>query len=114
QKIDAELRKIPEVNYTLLVSGGSVYGGGGSENEANVYVSLINVRERESSQADIIQQVRQKIGRQGRQLGVEVRVSPITSLGIISGGGRGGRIQYILSGPELSVLEEAADRAVVE
>ena len=114
QIIDAELRKIPEVNYTLLVSGGSVYGGGGSENEANVYVSLKDVREREATQMDIIQQVRQKIGRQGRQLGLEVRASPITSLGIISGGGRGGRIQYVVSGPDLAVLQEATEKAVVE
>lgn len=114
RRIDAELRKIPEVNYTLLVSGGSVYGGGGSENEANIYVSLKDVREREITQADIIQQVRQKIGRQGRNMGLEVRASPITSLGIISGGGRGGRIQYILSGPELSVLQEASEKAVVQ
>ncbi len=112
QKIDAAVRKMPEVNYTILVSGGSVYGGGGSENEANIYVSLKDVHERKATQDEIIQNVRKKIGRQGRSMGLEVRASPITSLGVISGGGRGGRIQYVLSGPELSVLQEASERAV--
>ncbi len=112
QKIDAQVRKIPEVNYTILVSGGSVYGGGGSENEANIYVSLKDVREREATQDEIIGDVRKKIGRQGRSMGLEVRASPITSLGVISGGGRGGRIQYVLSGPDLTVLQEASEKAV--
>jgi len=111
QQIDAEIRKIPEVNYTVLVSGGSVYGGGGSENEANIYVSLKDVREREVTQDEIIQKVRKDVGGKGRAMGLQLRASPITSLGIIGGGG-GGRIQYILSGPELSVLQEASEKAV--
>jgi HAE1 family hydrophobic/amphiphilic exporter-1 len=42
-----------------------------------------------------------------------VRVSPLNSLNLIGGGG-GGRIQYILSGPDLDVLESGAKKAVAD
>jgi HAE1 family hydrophobic/amphiphilic exporter-1 len=45
-------------------------------------------------------------------MSLEARVSPINSFGIIGGRGGGSRIQYVLSGPELKVLEEGAERAV--
>jgi HAE1 family hydrophobic/amphiphilic exporter-1 len=111
RKVDSQLRKVPEVKYTLLTVGGSGFGPG-SANEANIYVGLKPVEEREAAQADVIQRVRRRLGRQMRMMGLDARVSPINSFGILGGRGGGGRIQYVLSGPDLAVLTEAADRAV--
>lgn len=111
RKIDAQVRKTPEVSYTLLSIGGR-----SSFNQGDIYVGLKPVEDREKSQAEIIASMRRRISRMGRELGLEARVSPINTFSILGGGGRGGgsRIQYVLSGPDLKVLEEAANRAVVE
>jgi HAE1 family hydrophobic/amphiphilic exporter-1 len=112
RKIDAMLRKIPEVEYTLLTAGGSGFGPG-SLNQANIYVRLKDVEKRKAAQADIIQKVRGKVRRMGQKVGLdEARVAPINSFGIIGGRGGGSRIQYVLSGPDLNVLREGAERAV--
>ena len=42
------------------------------------------------------------------------RVSPINSLSVLSGGGRGGNIQYVISGNGLDGLEKVANRALVQ
>jgi HAE1 family hydrophobic/amphiphilic exporter-1 len=113
QIIDAELRKLPEVEYTLLTAGGSGFGAG-SPNEGNIYVRLKDVNKRKVPQSEVIQRVRRQMGRKMRAMNLEARVSPINSFGIIGGRGGGSRIQYVLSGPDLKVLEEGAERAVKE
>lgn len=112
RQIDREVRKIPEVDYTLMQIG----GWRGSSNQGNIYVGLKPLGERKKPQNDVISDVRGQVGKMGRELGIEARVSPINTFGIIGGGGPGGggRIQYVLSGPDLDVLEDAANRAVVE
>ena len=114
RKVDAVLRKIPEVEYTLMTAGGSGFGPG-AFNEANIYVRLKDVEKRKTAQADIIQKVRGQVRRLGQKVGLqEARVAPINSFGIIGGRGGGSRIQYVLSGPDLAVLQEGAERAVVK
>jgi HAE1 family hydrophobic/amphiphilic exporter-1 len=119
RKIDAELRKMPVVEYTLLNSGGGAFGGGDTPNQASIYVRLTDVEKRRDDQATIVQRVRRQLRRRGANLGLtEMRVSPVNSFSIIGGGGGGGgggsRIQYVLSGPDLEVLKEASERAVAE
>ncbi len=114
QKVDKATRNFKEVDYTLLNTAGSVYGGGGgSSNEANIYVRLKDVDKRELSQSEVIDKMRKALGKIGREGNAKVRVSPINSFGLIGGGGAG-RIQYILSGPNLNRLKEGADRAVAQ
>ena len=113
-KVDAALRKFPEVDYTLLNVAGSIYGGGGGDfNEANIYVHLKDVDKRALPQSEVINKMRKTLGKIGRQAKTKVRVSPINSLGLIGGGGAG-RIQYILSGPNLDRLKTGADKAVAQ
>jgi HAE1 family hydrophobic/amphiphilic exporter-1 len=111
QKLDATVRQNKNVAYTLLNAGGSIYGGGGNFNEANIYVGLKPVEERAQPQNEVIADMRKQLNRKFRRPGVKVRVSPLNSLNLIGGGG-GGRIQYILSGPDLKVLEGGAKKAV--
>ncbi|HVF11356.1 MAG TPA: efflux RND transporter permease subunit [Abditibacteriaceae bacterium] len=116
RKIDQHIRsKMREqVEYTLLTVGGSGFGPG-AFNEANIYVRLKPVEKRKEAQADIIQKLRGQLRRLGQQVGLtEARAAPINSFGIIGGRGGGSRIQYVLSGPDLNVLREAADRAVAQ
>jgi HAE1 family hydrophobic/amphiphilic exporter-1 len=113
QKVDAAIRQNKGVAYTLLNAGGSIYGGGGNFNQANIYVGLKPVEERAQPQSEIIAEMRKALGRKFRGPGIKVRVSPLNSLNLIGGGG-GGRIQYILSGPDLEVLERGAKKAVAE
>ena len=112
RELDAIVRKSSSVDYTLLNIAGSVYGGGGGDsNEANIYVRLKDVDKRELAQSEVIDKMRKTLGKRGREVGVKARVSPINSFGLIGGGGAG-RIQYILSGPNLETLRKGADRAV--
>jgi HAE1 family hydrophobic/amphiphilic exporter-1 len=113
QQIDGILRKNKGVAYTLANAGGSIYGGGGNFNEANIYVGLKPIEKRALPQEEIITQLRGKLGKKFRAQGVKVRVSPLNSLNLIGGGG-GGRIQYILSGPNLGVLQTASEKAVAQ
>lgn len=113
QKLDAAVRQNKGVDYTLLNAGGSIYGGGGNFNQANIYVGLKPVGDRAQPQSEIIEEMRKKLGRKFGGPGIKVRVSPLNSLNLIGGGG-GGRIQYILSGPDLDTLETGAKKAVDE
>ncbi len=113
--LDKRVRKLPEVQYTLMTAGGGGFGPG-SANQGNIYVKLKPIDERNISQADLVQSLRRKLRRQAAAIGIEARVSPINSFGVLSGGGgRGGggsRIQYVLSGRDFDVLKDAADRAI--
>jgi HAE1 family hydrophobic/amphiphilic exporter-1 len=113
QKVDAAVRQNKGVAYTLLNAGGSIYGGGGNFNQANIYVGLKPVNERAQPQSEIIAEMRKSLSRKFGRPGTKVRVSPLNSLNLIGGGG-GGRIQYILSGPDLDVLESGAKKAVAD
>jgi len=116
REIDADLRKLPFVQYTLLNSGGGAFGGGDNPNQASIYVRLTDVDKRKDDQATIVQTVRRQLRKRGANLGLtEMRISPINSFSVIGGGGGGGgggRIQYVLSGPDLEVLKEASERAI--
>jgi HAE1 family hydrophobic/amphiphilic exporter-1 len=112
QQVDAVIRSHKEaVDYTLMNAGGSIYGGVGDFNEASIYVGLKPLGERTEAQEDVIEKLRRQLNGKFRSANVKVRVSPINSLNLIGGGGAG-RIQYILSGPDLNVLREASEKAV--
>ena len=115
--LDSRIRKLPEVDYTLSTSGGGGFGPG-SANQGNIYVRLKSIENRKKSQAELVSELRRKLRRQASAFEASARVSPINSFGAISGGGgRGGggsRISYVLSGPDLSVLEAAAEKALID
>lgn len=68
--------------------------------------------ERTISQNDAMQSARRTLSRKLAAEGLRLRVSPPNALpGFGGGGGGGGRgVQFVLSGPDLPTLSEAADR----
>src|SRR5690606_4823783 len=79
KKIDAQIRKVPEVSYTLRTVG----GWSGSANTGEIYVGLKSVDDRKATQAEIIARMRRQVGLLGRRQGMEARVSPINTFSIL-------------------------------
>ena len=91
--------------------------GSGTTNQANIYVGLVPIEKRKSSQTEIVQSTRRSFRKMAANLGMTTfRVAPINSFSILSGGGRGGgaTVQYVLSGTDLAGLQNAAQKALAQ
>ncbi len=114
-KMAAEVQKLPGIEYTSLTVNGFGGGGGGSAaNNADIFVKMKPLEKRTVSQDDAIQMVRRKVFRKFAAENLRTRVGPLAALPGF-GGGTGGRgVQYVLSGPDLPTLREAADKMVAD
>ena len=100
------------VESTLLTLNG--FGPTAATNNADVFVRLVDIHKRKDSQIEIMGKVRGVLKRQFAADNLRVRVSPLSALPGF-GGGTGGRgVQYVLSGPDLAVLREAADKMLTQ
>ena len=99
-RITTAIRRIPEVDYTLVTVAGD---GAGTQNNASLFVKLKPIEARDRDQFAIMAQVRDEI------------VAPLAAQGIrasVGGGGGaggGGGVQYVLQGPETSELKRYSD-----
>ncbi len=101
-RIASAIRRIPEVDYTLLTVAGD---GAGTQNSASIFAKLTPLGTRKRDQFAIQDEVRNDILRPFTEQGVR------TSIGGGGGpGGGGGGVQYVLQGPELSGLEKYSDQ----
>jgi HAE1 family hydrophobic/amphiphilic exporter-1 len=109
--IQDEVRKMDSTSYTLMSING---WGSRSNNAATVFVGMKPLDERKQSQNDAMQAARRQINKKLRAEGLRLRVSPLNALPGFgaSGGGRG--VQYVLTGPDLDTLSDAADRMLAE
>ncbi|BCM89214.1 multidrug resistance protein MdtC [Abditibacteriota bacterium] len=107
-KISQTLRKVPGVDYTLLTING--FGGGAATNNANIFVGLKSVEKRSQTQNEIMAKVRKSLPRQFAADNLRISVSPLAALPGFGGGSGGRGVQYVLSGPDLAVLQEAAGK----
>ena len=94
-RLTTAIRRIPEVNYTLVTVAGD---GAGTQNIASIFVKLVPIGARDRDQFEIMAEVREEI------------VSPLAAQGIRAsvgggGGGGGGGVQYVLQGPEVTELQ---------
>ncbi|MGH9944275.1 MAG: efflux RND transporter permease subunit, partial [Pyrinomonadaceae bacterium] len=103
--------QIPGVRNTLVNAGG--FGGGGQPNAGSVQVSLLPVKEREFSQADLIQQTRDMIRKRKYPKEYVIGASGSSSIGASIGGGRGGSsLGFYISGPDIQKLDEYSNKLV--
>jgi HAE1 family hydrophobic/amphiphilic exporter-1 len=111
ERIARDIREqIPGVQDTLALAG---FGRGGGPNSGTVNVSLKPVKERDSSQTDLIQRARQMIQKRKYPKEFQISVSGTSSIGASIGLGRGGSsVGYFISGPEMQKLDDYSKRLV--
>ncbi len=96
-RITTAIRRIPEVDYTLVTVAGD---GAGTQNSASLFVKLKPIDARDRDQFAIMADVRDNI------------VTPLVAQGVrasVGGGGFGGGVQYVLQGPEITELERYSE-----
>ncbi|MBI4264041.1 MAG: efflux RND transporter permease subunit [Acidobacteria bacterium] len=99
-RLSTAIRRIREVDYTLLTVAGD---GAGTQNSASIFVRLAAIDARTRDQFAIMSEVRDAI------------LTPLTAQGIRSsvGGGfgpGGGGVQYVLQGPDIAQLQRYSDQ----
>lgn len=106
--ISETLRKVPGVDYTLLTING--FGSGAAKNNANIFVGLKPVEQRKQTQNEIMGRIRKMLPRKFAADNLRLSVSPLAALPGFGGGSGGRGVQYVLSGPDLTVLQDAATK----
>ena len=99
-RITTAIRRIPEVDYTLVTVAGD---GAGTQNSAALFVKLTDIEARDRDQFAIMAEVRDNI------------VAPLAAQGVrasVGGGGGpggGGGVQYVLQGPDITELQRFSE-----
>ncbi len=104
-RIGEEIRRISGVQYTLLTVNG--FGAGAAKNNANLFVGLKPIENRKQDQNAIMARVRKTLRRKFAAENLRLSVSPLAALPGFGAGSGGRGVQYVLSGPDLSVLQKA-------
>ena len=108
RRIADDIRKQPEVEYTVITIGGS--GQSAARNNASVFVRLKPIGERNSkgdkerSQDDLISYARSEIVPKFAADQLRTTVGPAGGIG--GGGGQQGDVAYTVAGPDLETLEK--------
>jgi len=105
ERVARIVREMPEVTATMLTIGDDDQR---TPNLARIYVKLLAPDQREISQDRLKAQVREKIL---PNLPPDLRVS-IADVNEFGGGQATARIQYLLAGPDLKVLEQVNGRVL--
>ncbi|MEY4579528.1 MAG: hypothetical protein RL701_4231, partial [Pseudomonadota bacterium] len=99
ERIATEVRTLPSVEHTLLTIGGDPQQ---SRNLGNIYVRLIDPRQRKETQMQVMDVVRRDIvAHQRKDLRIQVSLSQQISTGQSSAA-----VQYTIYGPDLQKLEQ--------
>ena len=99
--VSADIRKLDHIDYTLTTIGDDQQR---TQNQAKIYVKLVDLEERPISQFVIMGQVREKVFPQFASYNLRTIVAPV---GAISGGGRANAdVAFMLLGPNLDKLNE--------
>jgi HAE1 family hydrophobic/amphiphilic exporter-1 len=102
--------QIPGVQNTLALTG---FGRSSSPNSGTINVSLKPVKERSSSQSDLINLTRSMIQKRKYPKDYQIGVSGTSSIGASIGTGRGGSsVGYFISGPDIQKLDDYSKRLV--
>jgi HAE1 family hydrophobic/amphiphilic exporter-1 len=104
-RIARAIKPLPGVAYTIVTVGDDDRR---TANLGTVFVKLVDVRERERVQFQLMDQVRTEVLPAFKDLGLRTSVSQVAS---ISGGGLSSKeVAYYVSGPDLRKLGEYAQR----
>ena len=101
ERIATDLRKMPGVTNTLITIGG---GQQQVVNAGTIYVKLSEIGDRTKSQEQMMTDARQLLTNYPQEL--RTAVQPVAAF---SGGGqRNANVQFLVSGPDLKVLEDVS------
>ncbi len=106
--IAREIKKQPEVEYTLVTIGGG--GQDSARNNSTIYVRLKDLEKRERSQDDLINHTRDQI--LPKFAAEQLRATVGEAGGI--GGGVQADVLYTIGGPDLETLERASQKMMAE
>ncbi|MBW3635351.1 MAG: efflux RND transporter permease subunit [Armatimonadetes bacterium] len=106
--IAREIKKLPEVEYTLVTIGGG--GQNSSRNNSTVYVRLKDLEKRERSQDDLITLTRNQILPRFAAEQLRATLGPAGGIG----GGVQADVLYTIGGPDLEVLERASQKMMAD
>lgn len=107
-QVEEIVNRIPEVDFIYTNVGTTIgmMGGDTASNIASVQMKLVPKSERERSDEEIVEVLRQKVA---RIPGAEFKVSAVD---FFTGAGMGSPIEIKIKGDDLEVLERLADRSV--
>jgi HAE1 family hydrophobic/amphiphilic exporter-1 len=105
-RIGREVKKIPGVNYTVVMVGEDERR---TPNLASIFVKLVDVDHRKANQFEIMNAIRRDVMPRVAAEKLRVSVSPV---GLIGGGGAlsNKEIGYYISGPDLKKLAQYSER----
>ncbi|WNG36267.1 efflux RND transporter permease subunit [Archangium violaceum] len=102
ERVAREMReKVPEVTSTLVTIGDSADK---SPNVAGIFVKIVNPDQREATQDDIMNRVREEIT---SKMPKEYRVS-VSNAPLFGGAGTQAAVQFVVTGPEFDELGKQA------
>ncbi|MBW1853953.1 MAG: efflux RND transporter permease subunit, partial [Deltaproteobacteria bacterium] len=107
QRVEEELRKIPEVQQIFSLTGFGEEGSTAQSNKGISFVTMVPKEKRKKSQVDILREVRRKLW---EIPDVTVAVSAVSILGSAR---RDEEIQYVIQGPSLEELDQYS-RKIIE
>jgi len=113
QMVD-EIKKLPNIEYTLLSIGGDSRQGT-SSNTLSVYAHMLPIEKRTNksvTQDTLIEQIRTQVLPKFAADDLRSIVGPVSNFG---GGGRAGAtIQYVIAGPDLEKLTTISQKALAQ
>ncbi len=107
ERIASEIRKMPGVTDTLATVGG---GQQQVVNAGTIYVKLSDVGERAKSQETMMADARDVLAKFPPELRTSVQIVQAFS----GGGFRNANVQFLISGPDIKVLEEASEKVLAK
>jgi HAE1 family hydrophobic/amphiphilic exporter-1 len=100
EAIAQQIRNFHEVKTTLMTAGG---GTDGAVNSAQIFVKLVDVNERHTTQTDIMQKARALLANYPNLH------SSVELIATVSNGGTNAQVQYYIQGPDLDKLTQYSD-----
>ena len=105
ERIATDIRKLGGVTDTLITIGG---GQQQVVNAGSIYVKLSDIGDRERSQEELMSDTRDVL----KNYPPEVRTA-VQQVAAFSGGGfRNANVQFLISGPDLKILEEYSEKVI--
>ena len=109
ERIASDIKRLPGVTDTLVTIGG---GQQQLVNQANIYVKLSDLSERELSQTDLMTKARDEVLAKAEYQTLRANIGQVQAF---SGGGQANAdIQFMIAGPDLQKLTRYADELLAK
>ncbi|MBU4271321.1 MAG: efflux RND transporter permease subunit [Planctomycetes bacterium] len=107
-RIARDVRRLDGVKYTIASVADTAQH---NAHKGNAYVRLVNIADRNFSQFEIMDFVRQNILPKFVADNLRLSVTPVS---LFSVGGVSGDVQFMISGPDMKVLEQSANAVMAD